>query len=581
MAVRWGCRVEARKTTRRRAGSFLLDARGYGLIEPLITIVLAGLFFVAMVPLFVLVIQKNSADQMRNAVLNLAQAKIESIRSLRYDEIATANLYAGGEFWQGRFGASAPPVDIDGDGEAESVTSEVVNGRTLFVHYEVVTEPANAVAGTELYKLVTVQTGWQGPPRPVKDVVLRTAVYRQAPGPTLTRLTISPEPEPYGQGEVLWVTSFPITLKAYVAPASAGSVGKVDFAVYASNGSLIAWGESTSAQQDTEGTYYAWQWTQPQPVDGFYTFRAIGTDSNDQSGASWQITVGIDLGSPNVPDVTQVLNGNGVVALSWAWQATGPPGDLQRIEVRRDSSSVPVATLAVTARSYIDRTVGNGDHTYVLRLVDLRAQQTDVSLAASPHTMSDVLPPLQFGPLSATVGGDARTVTLSWPATTDDVGVEWYRVYRDDPDMRSPVAILAASSSILMDGRSGYAYMDPLDLADPGVAHTYAVTAVDGALNESLPAETAVTLTPGVQPTCNLTVTVSGQTAQVILLSLRDNRVMSPVAGVSIKPNSKGYTWKNLPAGAYQVVARFPTGGQVRRDVVLVRDETVLVASPG
>jgi Tfp pilus assembly protein PilV len=110
--VRWGCRVEARKTTRRRAGSFLLDARGYGLIEPLITIVLAGLFFVAMVPLFVLVIQKNSADQMRNAVLNLAQAKIESIRSLRYDEIATANLYAGGEFWQGRFGASAPPVDI-------------------------------------------------------------------------------------------------------------------------------------------------------------------------------------------------------------------------------------------------------------------------------------------------------------------------------------------------------------------------------------------------------------------------------------------------------------------------------------
>ena len=177
-AVQWGYRMKARRCFFRQAhpevggaasgrigAKFsILDARGYGLVEPLITIVLAGILFVAMVPLFVLVIQKNSADQMRNAALNLAQAKIESIRSLRYDEIATANLYAGGEFWQGRFGTPASPVDIDGDGEAETVTSEVINGKTLFVHYEVVTEPADAVAGTELYKLVTVQTGWQGPP---------------------------------------------------------------------------------------------------------------------------------------------------------------------------------------------------------------------------------------------------------------------------------------------------------------------------------------------------------------------------------------------------------------------------------
>lgn len=571
--------MEARNGSSSRIS--LRDGRGYGLIEPLVTIVLAGIFFVAMVPLFVLVIQKNSADQMRNVALNLAQAKIESIRSLRYDEITTANLYAGGEFWQGRFGSPAAPVDIDGDGESEQVTREVVDGKTVFIHYEVVAEPADALAGTELYKLVTVQTGWQGPPRPTKDIVLRTAVYRQAPGPTLTRLTISPEPEPYGEGEVLWVTSFPITLKAYVAPASAGSMQKVDFAVYASNGSLIAWGVSTTAQQDTEGTYFAWEWSDPRPVDGFYTFRSIGTDTSDQTGTSWQITMGVDLGPPNAPDVTEVLVGSGVVGLNWAWQAASPPGDLQRVEVWRDSSSVPLATLPVTARSYIDRTVGNGDHTYVLRFVDLRAQTTDLPLVASPHLMSDVLPPHQFGPLSATVGGDGLTVTLSWPATTDDVGVQWYRVYRDDPDMLSPVATLSADASILIDGVLSYAYVDPLHLANPGTTHSYAVTAVDGALNESLPAATTVTFTPGAQPVSDLTVTVSGQSAQVILLYLQENRVMEPIEGVSIKANSKGYTWKDLPAGSYQVVARFSTGGQVRRDVVLVRDETVLVAAPG
>jgi type II secretory pathway pseudopilin PulG len=589
--VQWGYRMEARIRSRRarhrgvrEAGTrkrlaALSCARGYTLIEPLITIVLAGIFFSAMVPLFIVVIQKNSADSARNVALNLAQAKIESIRSLRYDEIATANLYAGDGFWQGRFGDPVAAVDIDGDGVAEDVTSEVVNGRTLLIHYEVVTEPQDAVAGSELYKLVTVQTGWQGSPQPVKDVVLRTAVYRMAPGPTLTRLTISPQPETFN--DMLWVTSFPITLKAYVAPASAGSMGKVDFAVYASNGSLIAWGESMTSQLDTEGAYYAWQWTTPRPVDGFYTFRAVGTDTDDQSGTSWQITLGIDLGPPNAPDVTQALDGSGVVALGWAWQSSSPPGDLQRIEVWRDTDAAALATLPTTARAYIDRSVANGPHTYTLRLVDLRQQVTDVPLTASPHMMSDGVPPASFGPLGATVSGDARTVTLSWPATTDDVGVLWYRVYRDDPDRLSPVATVSAGSAIIVNGGSAYAYIDPLDLADPGTTHDYAVTAVDGALNESLPAAATVTLTPGAQPICKLTVALSGQTAQVILLSLQDNRVMEPTQGVSIKPNSKGYTWKNLPAGSYQVIARFSSGSQVRRDVVLVRDETVLVAAPG
>jgi Tfp pilus assembly protein PilV len=571
---RGAARARSRAPLRRAAA-----ARGYTLIEPLITIVLAGIFFSAMVPLFIVVIQKNSADTVRNVALNLAQEKIESIRSLRYDEVTTANLFAGASFWQGRFGAPAGQVDIDDDGVAEAVTSETVNGRTLFIHYEVVTEPADAAAGAELYKLVTVQTGWVGNPRPTRDVLLRTAIYRQAPGPTLTRLSISPEPE--ALDDMLWITSFPVTLRAYVSPASAGSMGKVSFSVYASDGSLIAWGESANGIQDDSGFYYEWQWSSPRPVDGFYTFRAIGTDSSDQTGSSWQITVGVDLGAPNEPDVTEVLNGSGVVSLHWAWQSSSPPGDLERIEVWRDAEPNALASLPITARYYIDRAVANGDHIYTLRLVDLRSAHADVVLPASPHLMSDVSAPAQFGPLSATVSADAATVTLQWPATTDDVGVQWYRVYRDDPGMTCPVATVAASASILIDGRASYAYIDPLDLADPGSTHEYAVTAVDGVLNESLPAQANVTITPGSQRVCDLTVTVSGQTAQVLLLDLRANRVIEPYEGVTIKPNSKGYTWKDIPAGSYQIIARFSSGLQVRKDVVLVRDETVLVGASG
>ena len=60
---------------------------GFSFVELLVTIIIAGIAFAAMVPVFVGAQQAASGDLMRNAALQLAQDKLEKVRGLDYDLI--------------------------------------------------------------------------------------------------------------------------------------------------------------------------------------------------------------------------------------------------------------------------------------------------------------------------------------------------------------------------------------------------------------------------------------------------------------------------------------------------------------
>jgi prepilin-type N-terminal cleavage/methylation domain-containing protein len=104
----WGMRGE---------GTSRHGARGFSLVELLVTVLLAGIIFLAMVPLFVQVLKRTSTDTRRVVATNVAQARIEAIRLLAaslgptpgsttqpigYSAITAANLnsstYASGLF---------------------------------------------------------------------------------------------------------------------------------------------------------------------------------------------------------------------------------------------------------------------------------------------------------------------------------------------------------------------------------------------------------------------------------------------------------------------------------------------------
>jgi prepilin-type N-terminal cleavage/methylation domain-containing protein len=91
--------------------------RGFSLVELLVTLVVAGIIFAAMIPVFASALKKTSADNLRVTAGAIAQDRIEKIRQLPYGQIVavsasptvTPNLY-NPSFANGQFATSYTPV---------------------------------------------------------------------------------------------------------------------------------------------------------------------------------------------------------------------------------------------------------------------------------------------------------------------------------------------------------------------------------------------------------------------------------------------------------------------------------------
>jgi prepilin-type N-terminal cleavage/methylation domain-containing protein len=84
-------------------------ARGFSLIELLVTVLLAGIIFLAMTPLFISVLKNTSTSTRRVIATNLAQARLERVRMLAYSDITQANLNSS-TFAAGQFNTSFTPA---------------------------------------------------------------------------------------------------------------------------------------------------------------------------------------------------------------------------------------------------------------------------------------------------------------------------------------------------------------------------------------------------------------------------------------------------------------------------------------
>ena len=152
-------------------------ARGFSFVELLVTIIIAGIAFAAMVPLFVQAQRRTRPTTCETSRLQIAQDKIEKIRQLSYEEIQPRRVWKARlrpAVSSARLGTSASPV--------------VRPGRSRS-HMTWIRCPWNAPSGQEKFKQITVTVRWTAPPTPVKDVVLVTRVYKQNAGPpTSSRL---------------------------------------------------------------------------------------------------------------------------------------------------------------------------------------------------------------------------------------------------------------------------------------------------------------------------------------------------------------------------------------------------------
>ena len=152
--------------------------RGLTLIELLVTIIIAGIAFAAIVPVFVQALKVGQGDRARAIALSVAQDRIEKIRELGYEELTSANLNSS-SFHFGMFGTTA--TDTAGS-----------STKTYDVTYTVSPVKVSATDSRVAYKSVSVTVEWRGPPYPHKKVALATSVYRQSAGPRIIDARIDP-----------------------------------------------------------------------------------------------------------------------------------------------------------------------------------------------------------------------------------------------------------------------------------------------------------------------------------------------------------------------------------------------------
>jgi fibronectin type 3 domain-containing protein len=206
------------------------------------------------------------------------------------------------------------------------------------------------------------------------------------------------------------------------------------------------------------------------PVSGV----TITTDAITAGGATVTITVPGAGTAPSAPGNVSAHAAAGGVDVTWT-AATDDVG-VSSYQVYRNGSQI-----GTTAGLAFHDTVANGVLSYTVAAVD-GGGLVGPAGAAPDVSIGDVAAPSVPTVLAATVAG--ATINLSWAASTDNVGVTGYRVYRGSSLLTTTTSRFATDTT----ARGGNSYV-------------YSVRAYDAAANLSgYSAPLVVTLSDGTPP---------------------------------------------------------------------------------
>jgi chitodextrinase len=202
-----------------------------------------------------------------------------------------------------------------------------------------------------------------------------------------------------------------------------------------------------------------------------YTYNVSAVDFNlNESAQSSQAsdTTPADSTAPSTPanlTATSVLESQ----INLSWDASTDDVGVTDYNIYRDGGGTPIATVAGT--TYQDTGLSALTlYTYNVSAEDAASNESAQSSQASDTTFTpDVTAPSTPANLTATAVSSSQ-IDLSWDASTDNVGVTGYNIYRDGGG--TPITTV-----------TGTTYQDTG--LSPLTMYTYNVSAVDGASNES------------------------------------------------------------------------------------------------
>lgn len=244
----------------------------------------------------------------------------------------------------------------------------------------------------------------------------------------------------------------------------------------------------------------------------------------------------IDAIPPTAPaELVATASSSSTIDLSWS--ASTDNVDVTGYQVFRDDEATALGTTSGT--TFSDTGLApDSTHSYAVMAVDAAGNRSALSNTASATTLSappplDVTPPTAPAGLAASVNTNTNTINLSWSASSDDVGVAGYRVFRDSG--ATPIATVTATT-----------FSDSGQLG----THTYTVAAVDAAGNQSGMSNT-VLATVEIQEEvvlANLTLSPARVTAPANSTGTVTLSAPAPVGGISVTLRSSESRKATVPA---------------------------------
>jgi chitodextrinase len=275
-------------------------------------------------------------------------------------------------------------------------------------------------------------------------------------------------------------------------------------------GSVLA----SSSRLDTAGAWVTVDVTPYITGDGLYSFDLDTTSStaftlaSREAGPSTAPALVVDSDPP--PDNAAPTAPTGLTAtaagqseVDLAWSAATDNVGVTAYTIYRDGTVIDI--LPATARSYTDTDVGAGHtYTYTVDAVDAAGNRSSASASASVSP-PDETPPGLPDPFDALVVSPT-TARIVWGASTDNVAVTGYRLYRNG----AAIGLLPADA---------VSYEDTERTSSD--TYTYALAARDASGNWSDPATSTVIMPaqqggqPPSEPT-GVTATATGESSIVV-----------------------------------------------------------------
>ncbi|MDI9600303.1 MAG: prepilin-type N-terminal cleavage/methylation domain-containing protein [Acidobacteriota bacterium] len=541
---------------------------GFSFVELLVTIIIAGIAFAAMVPVFVQAQQVTAGDKARSVALQVAQDRIEKLRQLDFELITTDNLNNNSYFI----------------GDSPNTWTEQTEGggtKSFNIAYTVTDKPVSATDARIAYKVVTVRVGWDGPPLPHKDVVLTTMIYRQYSGPTLVDFAISDanlelsDPSDFSSEQL--IVNSPVTMQAVVNAADLDSMrprtvglgtrtGRVDFSVTSSTGTAYP----TISVPFTSGNVFSAQWTVPGLVgagDGYYTFKAVAYTAIGSPGNTWQLIYRIETGPPAPP--TDLAGTAALTSANLTWNAS-TTGDVERYVVVRDGAEIATLDKAAGSMGYTDHALTDPEGTtyhYEVYAVDWLGNRS----TAAAIDLTSIDPATTIAPLPASdLQGEAidSAARLTWVASTTP-GVLGYQVYQTIGGQTNTFTTATATLTVPQ-GWSTTALYQVKPFVAGGVLATHYAGLLTGQQGQPVDGVNWLRVSIGAEARYSLVITNS---TNKDLTSLRlyylgaaggdPQQEITPHA--TSVPKGGTHTWSNLAAGRYRwdwVTSNNKTGQQ-------------------